>query len=90
MKILGANAPKTINFIDRAQTLGRRFVNVPLKDGSSAKLSLGENGFDCVILKNNRMLGCKTYSGTPEKTIEKFASVLDELKKYAVDPDAII
>ncbi len=72
--------PVRINFVDRAKQLGRiKFASVPLKDGSSAKISLGDNACDCFIVKHNKILGARGAYGKPEHIDNEFACILSKL-----------
>lgn len=73
--------PVSINFVDRAKQLGRRFASIPLKDGSSTKLSWDDNACDCFIVKNNKITGARGAYGRPEHIENELAVILEKLEK---------
>ena len=76
--------PTALNFVERAQQLGRKFKSIPLKDGSAAKLSWNDNACDCVIVKNNKITGGRGAAGRPEHVENELAVILDKLKKFVL------
>ena len=78
-------SPVYHNFADRAKQLGRKFVNIPLKDGSSAKISWNDNACDCFIVKNNKIGGCRGAYGRPQYVQSEFAAILDRIQKFVVE-----
>lgn len=72
--------PKTINFAKRAKQLGRQFKDIPLKDGSSAKVSWCDNACDCFVVRNNKVEEARGASGNREFVQNQLAKIMNRLK----------
>lgn len=54
----------------------------PLKDGSEALVKIGDNAYECLITKNNRIKG-GVLASNPKGVGADFASIMKNIKENA-------
>ena len=84
------NPKKLGNITEFAKNEGMILRSIPLKDGTAIKLLANAIEFDCLIMKNGKVLTTRGKSGTPDDiaiTICAFFERLQKRKKAVVNPD---
>ena len=74
------NINPTSNISCKANPLANaKTIKAPLKDGSEAVIKFTDDAYECLIVKNNKILGGKGAT-SPNGVKDDFKSVVEKLK----------